>query len=115
MRQLIKNDVVWNWTRECQKELDDIKNALTSHPVMAYPDWNKDFIITTDASGLGVGGILSQMYPQGDRVIAYTSRSLTDCEFKYGISELECLAVMNAIDRVRVRLGLGLGLGFYPF
>src|SRR6185312_2293854 len=55
LRQLTKSDIEWNWTTECQKELDDITSALTSHPVMAYPDWSKDFIITTDASGKGVG------------------------------------------------------------
>ena len=99
MRKLVKKDAKFIWTKECQEELDDIKSALTNDPVMAFPDWTREFIITTDASILGLGGILSQIYPEGERVIEYASRATTDTESRYGISELECLAVMWAVDK----------------
>lgn len=66
---------------------------------MAFPDWNRDFIITTDASMQGVGAILGQIYPEGERVIEYASRGLADTETRYGISELEGLAVIWVVDK----------------
>ena len=99
MRELTKKTVKFNWTAECQKEFDDMKIALTSEPIMAYPDWSKEFIVTTDASKKGLGAILSQKYDDAERVIEYASRGLQGGEPNYGISELECSAVMWAVDK----------------
>ena len=78
---------------------------LTSAPLLVFPDFSKQFILETDASGLGLGAILSQ--EQSDRLIApiaYASRTLQQHEANYGISELEALAVVWATKHFTVYL-----------
>jgi len=56
---------------------------LCEKPVLQYPDFSKPFILTTNASGIAVEGILSQGEINKDRLIAYASRTLNDNEIKY--------------------------------
>jgi hypothetical protein len=46
------------WTSQHTAEVEDLVDCLTSGPVMAYPDFTKDFILHTDASQEGLGAIL---------------------------------------------------------
>lgn len=101
LRELLKKDAKFEWTDECQKEFDDMKKALTSGPVMAYPDYNKKFIVSTDASYQCLGATLSQEGKGGEQVIAYASRSLNIHEKNYGVTKLEALGVVWATDLFR--------------
>eukprot|EP00731_Ephydatia_muelleri_P035547 Em0135g2a len=57
---------------------DELRKRLVSSPVLAYPDYERRFILDTDASDVGIGAVLSQVSDCGsERVIAYASRSLT--------------------------------------
>ena len=58
------------------------KNLLVNYPVLAYPDFDKEFIITTDASNVAIGEILSQGEVGKDRPICYISRTLNETERK---------------------------------
>ena len=65
------------WSNECQEGFDALKHALTTAPVLAYPDYTQPFILETDASLKGLGTVLSQKGKDGEvHVIAYASHSL---------------------------------------
>lgn len=68
---------------------------------MSCPNFKLPFVIQTDASGYGLGAVLSQTYPVGEKVISYISRSLTKPVQKYTTTERECLAVLFAIEKFR--------------
>ena len=74
--------------------------ALTSSPLLAYPDYDKHFKIYTDASSFAVGGVLAQDKNGTERVIYYVGRSLKPAERNYGISEKKCLALVFTIRKL---------------
>ena len=60
------------WSKECQEGFDTLKHALTTAPVLAYPDYTQPFILETHASLKGLGAVLSQKHKDGEvRVITY--------------------------------------------
>lgn len=69
---------------------------------MQYPRFDKEFILSTDASGKGLGAVLSQKDETGkDRPICFASRTLNEAEQKYGATELELLAIVWSIRKFR--------------
>lgn len=74
-------------------------------PVLTYPNFEHSFILETDASMKGLGAVLSQKSDDGrSHPIAYTSRALAAPEKNYGISALETLAVVWAIQHFHAYL-----------
>ena len=77
-----------------------MKNNLINLPILAYPDPNKPYIISTDASTNGLGYVLSQKDDNNlKHVIAYPGRALCKAEKKYSITELEALSVVAAFKQ----------------
>ena len=89
------------WASEHQKAFDALKLALTTAPVLGYPDFESEFILETDASLRGLGGVLSQVDEQGKtHIIAYASRTLRPSErsmHNYSSAKLELLALKWAV------------------
>ena len=50
MEKLLKNDVVFEWSQECQGSFDTLKAKMAFVPILVFPDWNKDFHVHVDAS-----------------------------------------------------------------
>ncbi len=64
----------YEWSEACQEAFDMLKARCVEAPILAYPNFDKPFIVHTDASGIGLGAILYQADDDGrERVIAYTS------------------------------------------
>ena len=84
---------------ECTKTFKMIKDALSTAPVLASPDFERQFILTTDACSTGIGGVLSQVFDEGERPILYLSRSLNDHEKNYAITHQECLAIVWTVKQ----------------
>jgi hypothetical protein len=99
MTELLKKDNEFKWEERQQKAFDELKDKLINYPILQHPDYEREFIVMTDASGSGLGAVLSQKDDNGkEYVIAYASRGLRGAEVNYPITELECLAVMFAIQ-----------------
>jgi hypothetical protein len=94
---LTKQDEVFAWTEECEQAYEHLRKCLTSYPIVIYPNFEKSFLLHTDASNYAIGAVLVQKDDQGhDHVIAYASRILTPAESHYTVTEKECLAVIWA-------------------
>ena len=90
------------WGQAQQESFDYLKQLLTSAPVLAFPDFNQDFILETDASGRGLGAVLAQKQRDGFiRPIAYASRTLQQHEKKYGATELEAFRIVWSVKHFR--------------
>jgi hypothetical protein len=74
LTELTRKDVDLIWEERHEAAFQCLKDKLCSSEVLAYPDFKSEFILTTDASKLGVSGILSQVQNGVDRPICYASR-----------------------------------------
>ena len=102
LHRLTERCTAFVWTEECQEAFDELRRRLTSAPVLAYPDFSRQFILDTDASDTGIGAVLSQLDDDGrERVIAYGSRLLTKTERRYCVTRRELLAVVTFTKQYR--------------
>ena len=99
--QLLQKDIPFNWTEKQQAAFDILKAKLCEEPLLQRPDFFQPFILTTDASGFAIGGILSQGKIGKDKQIAYASRSLSETEKKYDTYEKEALAIIFCVTHFR--------------
>jgi len=101
LHMLERKGRAFEWKDAQQTAFDLIKEALTSAPVMARPDFKKIFKLYTDASSFGLGAILAQDHDDGEHVIAYAGRATRGAEPNYGATQLECVAVVWAVQHFR--------------
>ena len=93
LTQLMRKDVSFVWSPECQQAFEQLKDNLTLAPVLAAPDGTDGFEVYTNASGSGLGCVLQQR----GRVITYASRQLKPGEQTYPVHDLELAAVVHAL------------------
>jgi hypothetical protein len=91
--ELLKTQVKFVWSPECDKAFHTLKKFLTTAPILAQPDIEKPFDVYCDASGTGIGCVLMQ---EG-RMIAYASRQLKRHEEHYPTDDLELAAFVHAL------------------
>ncbi|XP_067358906.1 uncharacterized protein [Channa argus] len=91
----------FEWSEACSRAFQRLKVDLSEAPVLAYPDPQQPFIVDTDASGVGIGAVLSQGGETGERVVAYYSCSLSRPERNYCVTRRELLAVVLAVRHFR--------------
>ena len=70
LHQLLKKKAQWVWTKEHQEAFEELRRRLTSAPILACPDWTKEFVLQTDASKEGLGTVLTQSDGDTKRIIA---------------------------------------------
>ncbi|KAK1693008.1 hypothetical protein QYE76_009705 [Lolium multiflorum] len=94
LNELTKKGVVFEWGPDQDHAFDELKRLLTSAPLLALPDFNKQFEIECDASGIGIGGVLMQ---EG-RPIAYFSEKLSGAKLNYPIYDKELYALIRVLE-----------------
>lgn len=99
LRDLTHQGTVWQWTANHDVAMNKLKQSLSLDPVVAYYDPDKPIQLTTDASPVGVGAVLTQgTDTENQQVIAYASRALSDTETRYSQTEREALAIVWACE-----------------
>ena len=84
--------------QEARKAFDRLKAACLQAPILAFPDFGKPFLLETDASGKGLGAVLSQKQSDGQyHPIAYASCIMTETEQRYHSNKQEFLALKWAV------------------
>ncbi|KAL6421457.1 hypothetical protein ACFW04_012928 [Cataglyphis niger] len=101
LTNLTKKNAKWKWGVEETTAFRELKKTLVSAPVLACPDFARRFVLQTDATASGLGAVLTQNFEEGERVIAYASRTRNSAEKNYSATELECLAVVWGIRRMK--------------
>ena len=94
--QKAKKVYKFEWNEQCTTAFDQLKECLSSTPILAYADFTKPFTVYTDASNDGLGAVLAQNQHGTERVIAYASRTLHKAErndTNYSAFKLEPLAM----------------------
>ncbi|XP_052292019.1 uncharacterized protein LOC127900817 [Citrus sinensis] len=92
---LKKDNFLWNHTAE--EAFNNLKSAMCTAPVLAMPDFQKTFVLECDASGEGIGVVLSQK----GRPISYLSKALSPKNLGLSAYEKEMLAVVFAVQKWR--------------
>jgi hypothetical protein len=93
LTEFTEKDQIWQWSSECQKAFESLKHKLSNRLVLAFPETSLPFILSTDASQVGLGAVLSQIPDGIKRPTAYASRQLNKAERSYSASEVEALAL----------------------
>ena len=116
---LLWKSTVFRWTEACQASFTDLRDAMVSAPILAFPEFGREvepFILDVDASGKwmsswmlmpvesGLGAVLSQKQNGQERVIAYASHLLQPAETRYPVTKRELLAATWAMRHMRCYL-----------
>ena len=95
LRELLQEKNEWIWTQDRDQAVKDIKEAVSTTPILRYFDTRLPVTIQCDASSVGLGAVLMQ---QG-QPITYASRALSSAEQQYAQIEKELLAVLFAMEK----------------
>lgn len=96
---LTKKDKLFCWEEAQERAFCKLKTALTTYPVLRHFNPAYPVEIHTDASGVGVGAVLIQRFPDSEATIAFASKSLNPAQRNYGVTELELFAVIFGVEK----------------
>ena len=102
LNYLIKKNQPYIWTLERNEAFEEIRHCWLSDPILCYHDFDKEFIVRTDASTQGIDVVLLQV--EDDKLehpICCVNRTLSPPERNYSVTDLEGLAINYAIQKFR--------------
>ena len=97
----LKGKKEWKWEEEHQKMFEELKEKITSQPVLSLPRREGKFRVETDASGHAIGGVLSQEQDGKWKPIVFLSRMMQPAERNYKIYNKELLAIVEVLAKWR--------------
>lgn len=95
LSDMLKKGVAFVWSTSANTTFEQLKKALVEAPVLALPDFDKTFVLETDASEVGFGAVLMQ----DSHPIAYLSKAVSGKNQALSIYEKECLAIILAVEQ----------------
>jgi hypothetical protein len=90
----------WRWESIHQQAFNKVKATIAKDVVLAYPDFTKPFEIYTDASMMQLGSVITQ----GNRPIAFFSRTFSVTQTKYSVTKIEPLAIIETLKEFQAML-----------
>lgn len=100
LNPLTSSTAIWEWTKEPEDSLQAAKRSLLTPAVLAMPDFSLLFKLYIDACFEGLGAALSQVQQNKERPIAFISRRLRPSEERYAATQLECLGLIWALEKL---------------
>lgn len=94
---LVSKKATFTWTKSHENAFQDIKKVISRETLLAYPDFNKEFHIHTDASDYQLGAVIMQ----GDRPLAFYSRKMNSAQRRYTTGEQELLSIVETLKEYR--------------
>ena len=82
------------WDAGCSTAFSTLRASLIHAPILAFPTETGQYILDTDTSNFGLGGVLSQIQDDVERVVAYCSRVLRSSQRRYCTTKREMLAAV---------------------
>ena len=92
-----RKTAIFAWESIHQEAFDVLRDSLMRAPVLAFPRGDLEYVVDCDASDYGIGGVLSQVQENEEKVIAYYSHALRDSQRKYCTTKKELLALIASL------------------
>ncbi|MBW0531131.1 hypothetical protein O181_070846 [Austropuccinia psidii MF-1] len=106
--KLCDQQTVYEMTDEIVQEYEELKNCVTNAPFLLIPDWKLPFKLYIDACGEGLGAALHQTKIIKNKPvegpICFISRQIKPTEARYAASQMECLCLMWALEKLHYYL-----------
>ena len=97
----MEKDAEFDFDESCRPAFEEIKSRLVTTPIIATPDWNKEFEIMFDASDYLMGVVLGQRTKKIFRAIYYASKTFNEAHENYSTTEKEMLAMVFSCEKFR--------------
>ncbi|GJW64311.1 reverse transcriptase domain-containing protein [Tanacetum coccineum] len=99
MTKHLMKDAKFDFSNDCKKAFNILKERLTTTPIIISPDWNVPFELMCDASDFAVGAILGQRIDGKFKPVYYASKTLNNPQEHYTTTEKELLVVVFSFDK----------------
>ena len=99
MTDLTRDKVTWRWGDAEANSFKALKVTMVTAPFLRLPDFDKQFVVMTDASNVAVGAILEQNFGSGLQPITFASRKLSTIEIRYSAYECEMIGIVWALGQ----------------
>ena len=105
LTKLTRHNVVFEWTEQCSKAFNHLRELLMEYPILRYPDPKQGYILYTDASGIGWSGVLTQEHLDDrgkakNHPICYVSGQFRGSQLNWAALTKEAYAIYMSVRRL---------------
>ena len=105
LTKLTHHNVVFEWTDQCSKAFNHLRELLMEYPILRYPDPKQGYILYTDASGIGWSGVLTQEHldekgKSKNHPICYVSGQFRGSQLNWAALTKEAYAIYMSVRRL---------------
>src|SRR5882672_8443009 len=102
LHQLTKKGEVWKWAKDKWKAFEELKQLITSTPILVQPDQDMQFQLEMDTSGYATGAVLSQLCEDDKwHLVGFMCKSLSSAKRNYEIHNKELLSIIQGLEEWR--------------